>query len=395
MKYLILVLDRISDVPLAELEGKTPLETASHPSLDFLAQNGTAGTVRNIPFDFETDSDAAMLSVFGYDPAVYYSGSGPFEAVSLEIPFDKESDVVYRCDFVTVKNKIMEDCCAGNIPTDESRILIKMLDTKLGSDKIKFLPGKDYRNIFLSRRTLFEINGISPCEIIGKDINDYLPAGKGKKTVSQILSDANLLLEGHEVNRNRRLEGKKTANTIWIYSGGVLPRLPALKEKFQLDGSLISSDDFVKGIGICMGLEIVKIPLAEDLSANYKKIVEHAAKVLKKKDFCAVHISDISSSLYNGDAQLKVKMIENIDREIIAPLLEAVKGMGEYKIMVATDYISDIKTKKTSKEAVPFVIYSPLLTPNGTACYTESQISKSPLQFSNGHELFSKFIARD
>ena len=106
MKYLILIGDGMADYPQKELGGKTPLEFAKTPNMDFIAGCGVLGTVRTIPEGFPPGSDVANLSLFGYDPKTCYSGRAPLEAASMGVHLYPE-DVAFRCNIVTLKGL----CC--------------------------------------------------------------------------------------------------------------------------------------------------------------------------------------------------------------------------------------------------------------------------------------------
>ena len=49
MKYLVVIGDGMADNPVEALGGKTPLEYADIPTIDFLAARGTVGSVVNCP----------------------------------------------------------------------------------------------------------------------------------------------------------------------------------------------------------------------------------------------------------------------------------------------------------------------------------------------------------
>ena len=107
-KAIVFLADGMADEPIAELGGRTPLEAAETPFMDSIAKNGASGTFLTLPEGFPTSSDAANMSVLGYDLASYYPGRGPIEATSQEISLGPD-DVAWRCNLVTVHNGILKD----------------------------------------------------------------------------------------------------------------------------------------------------------------------------------------------------------------------------------------------------------------------------------------------
>ena len=129
MKHVVFLGDGMADEPFAPLGGHTPLELARHPGMDFLASQGEFGLTRTVPPGMPAGSDTANLSVFGYDPKIYYSGRSPLEAASMGIPLAPE-DVTYRCNLVTlsdadnIENAVMIDYSADDISNEEAHELI-------------------------------------------------------------------------------------------------------------------------------------------------------------------------------------------------------------------------------------------------------------------------------
>ena len=60
----------MSDEPLEELGGKTPLFTAKTSHTDTLARVSELGIVHTIPKGMDAESDVAILSVLGYNPSL-------------------------------------------------------------------------------------------------------------------------------------------------------------------------------------------------------------------------------------------------------------------------------------------------------------------------------------
>ena len=106
-RYVFLVGDGMGDYPMPELGGKTPLEAAHTPNMDRIS-GCRIGRVRTIPQGMDPGSDVANLSLLGYDPTMYHSGRGPFEAASMGLKLAPE-DVAFRMNLVTLAVKSSKD----------------------------------------------------------------------------------------------------------------------------------------------------------------------------------------------------------------------------------------------------------------------------------------------
>jgi len=101
MKIITLLGDGMSDQPVAELGGKTPLQAAATPNMDKLARQGLTGLAHTVPDGLPPGSDVANLSVFGYDPRTCYTGRSPLEALSMGIELGPD-DIAFRMNMVTL-----------------------------------------------------------------------------------------------------------------------------------------------------------------------------------------------------------------------------------------------------------------------------------------------------
>ncbi|MEI7903829.1 MAG: cofactor-independent phosphoglycerate mutase [Candidatus Firestonebacteria bacterium] len=375
MKYLLIITDGLADRPVPELGGKTPLQCARIPNLKRLAKSGIVGTVKNVPQKFEPGSDVAILSVLGYNPVMYYNGRGPLEAASLGIPLG-EKETAFRCNLVTVKNRVMVDYSAGHITSAEAKALIKLVDEKLGGKDTKFHPGTGYRHLMISSKFSPEMKCTPPHDIIGKNIDEYLPKGKGEKVIRQLMEDSALMLEFHEVNRERRMSGKNPASMIWVWGAGKTMKLPKFSEKYNVKGGVISAVDLVKGIAVSAGLEVLEVPgITGYIDTNYANKADYALKFLKKNgnDFCMIHVEATDETGHNGDAPGKVKALEDIDSKIIGPLVSGMESAGEdYRMLVCSDHPTPLQVRTHTSDPVPWLIYSSAEKKENTVIFDEA-----------------------
>jgi len=388
MKYVILIGDGMSDRPLKALGGKTPLEVAKTPNLDYLARNGIAGTVRTVPKGMQPGSDVANLSLFGYDPRKYYSGRGPLEALNMGIKLSKD-DVVFRCNTVTVKKGKMADYSAGHIKTSDAKQLIKFLDKEIGGKRFKFYPGVSYRHLMVVKGIGDNVKCTPPHDISGRPIKGYLPKGPRSEIIKQLMFESKELLEDLKSNKTK-------CNMIWLWGQGRKPKVPSFKKKYRKTGSVISAVNLVNGIGIAIGLKPIKVPGATGyLDTNYIGKAKYALNSLRKKDFVFVHVEAPDEAGHEGNIKHKVKAIEDFDRYVVGTVLKGIRKFKDFKILVLPDHPTPISIMTHSAEPVPFAMYSSKKRVKGIKAYTERYASRSAIKFSSGPALIDFFFKKE
>lgn len=402
MKYIILIGDGMADRPLKELDGKTPLQVAFTPNIDRLAKQGILGSVRTIPAGFTPGSDVANLSILGYDPGQFYSGRAPLEAASMGIELE-ENDVAFRCNLVILKynrtkdRAIMEDYSAGHISTEEARQLIEAIDSELGNENIRFFPGISYRHLMIWRNGEVEIECVPPHDIIGKEITEYLPLGKGESIIRSLMESSVGILENHPVNKKRAAEGKKVANSIWLWGQGKKPKMPTFMEKYGLTGALISAVDLTKGIGVCAGFEILNVPgVTGYLDTNYTGKAEYALKAVTKYDVVYLHVEAPDEAGHEGNYSYKIKAIEDFDALVVGSIIRGAKEFDEYRILLLPDHPTPIEVRTHTDEPVPFVIFdSRHRQDNGDVRFDENILQRADiLRIEEGYKLMDFFLEK-
>jgi 2,3-bisphosphoglycerate-independent phosphoglycerate mutase len=406
MKYIILLGDGMADRPTSSLGGKTCLQAARTPNLDQLASLGQVGMVHTIPPGFPPGSDVANLTVMGYDPRKYYTGRSPLEAASIGVELEAD-DIAFRCNLVTLRitgrkaagaagrKAIMEDFSAGHISTQEARLLIEEIDSKLGSSRIRFYPGVSYRHLMVWKGGKDRIECTPPHDIQDKDIQDYLPRGEGDETINALMEESIDLLLGHPVNKNRQENGKRVANSIWLWGQGRRPKMPTFREKYGLEGAMISAVDLTKGIGIYAGFEVINVPGATGwIDTNYVGKAEHALWALRTKDIVYVHVEAPDEAGHTGDVKNKLKAIEDFDEFIVGNIMHGMKQFDEYRILVLPDHPTPLEIRTHSNEPVPFAIYDNRKERTGEPQTYDERIGerKDALIFKEGYKLMDYFL---
>jgi len=416
MKYVVLVGDGMADYPVEGLKGKTPLMVAKTPHMDWMARHGEVGLVRTIPDGFNPGSEIANLSIFGYDPVRYYTGRGPLEAASLGVKLEHD-DIAFRCNLVTLQAEgtkiIMEDFAAGHITDDEARKIIFDLNKEMGTDDIRFYPGVSYRHLMVLKNGAARFSNLEkleltpPHDILGKEILAFLPQIRGlseprnseRGGADEILSMTNesqRLLKNHPVNLDREARGLRPANSIWLWGQGRSPRMITLKERFGIEGYVISAVHLLKGIGILAGLEVLEVPGATGyFDTNYDGKAQYALRALKEKDFVYVHVEAPDEAGHMGDLRLKIETIEVFDEKIVGAILRGMEEFKSYKILVLPDHPTPLSIRTHAADPVPFVIYS---KENGAEyahgeAFDEVSAGKSGVRIDKGFELIERFLA--
>lgn len=400
MKYIVVLGDGMADRPLKGLGGKTPLQKARKPNMDKLAREGIVGMVRTIPKGFQPGSDIANLSILGYNPSKYYTGRAPLEAASIGIELKRE-DVAYRCNLVTLKfNKnstkaVMEDYSSEHITTEEARELVGEINKELGTEQIRFFPGKSYRHIMVWSGGALKNECIPPHDITGKDIIDYLPVGEGEDVLRRLMRSSTDILSNHPVNRQRVKKGKRPANSIWLWGQGKKVSLPAYNKKYSVQGALVSAVDLIKGIGISAGFKILEVPgVTGYLDTNYVGKAEAALKALKKNDFAFIHIEAPDEAGHSGSCKDKIKAIEDFDALVVGTVIRGMESFRDYRILLLPDHATPIEVRTHTDEPVPFVIYDNHEKHRNKDIRFDETISrkKNRLVFEKGYTLMDYFI---
>ncbi|MFO7832247.1 MAG: cofactor-independent phosphoglycerate mutase [Desulfuromonadaceae bacterium] len=370
MKYIVLLGDGMADEPMEELGGKTVLEYARTPHMDKLAACSEIGLTHTVPRGFHPGSDVANLSVFGYDPATCYSGRSPLEAASMGVDLGPD-DVAFRLNLVDIVHNYgklyMYEFTAGHIETDEARPLINALQDQLGGNGIEFYPGVSYRHLMVWRNGKHQMTCTPPHDIINQSIEDKMPRGDGADTLINLTNSAQMILKTHPVNEMRAREGKSVANSIWLWGQGKAPQMQTYKEKFGIDGSVVSAVDLIKGIGIYAGLNPIDVPGATGyVDTNYAGKVEAALQALQEKDFVYLHVEAPDEAGHSGDMAEKIQAIELFDEKIVGAMLEQISDLGPYRILLMPDHPTPLHLRTHSMDPVPYIMH------DSSGAYTNS-----------------------
>lgn len=401
MKYVIVIPDGCADEPQESLGGRTPLQAAERPNMNRIAQLGFVGRSNNVPATLTPASDVATLSLFGYDPLVVYTGRAPLETAAMGIPLGP-NDWAIRCNLVYVDEERMRDFTAGHITNDDGRALIETVQKSLGGPKgdavLEFHPGVSYRNILVYRGQgpapfASDTKTQPPHDIPDKPIAEHLPRGSGSELLRELMEKSRPLFADHSTNAARRQRGQKPATQIWLWGQGKAPALRHFKEVYGKKGAIISAVDLVRGVGILLGWTRIDVPGATGyLDTDYAAKGRAGVAALANHDLVCVHVEAPDEASHEGRADAKVKALEEIDRHVVGPLLEALPRYGDWRILVSPDHRTPLRTRAHAHGEVPFAMAGTGVAPRGQSSYDEVVAAASEVAFARGHELMKRFL---
>ena len=365
MKYAIVLYDGMADYPVDALGGKTPMEVADKPVFDSLAKRGEVGLVRTVAAGLKPGSDVANLSVLGYDPKDCYTGRSPLEAVSIGVEMS-ETDVALRCNVVTLSDeenyddKTMVDYSAGDISSEDAAEIIKTVQEHFGGGEFDFYPGVSYRHCLIHHGGTTELGNMTPPhDISGRVVGEYISTAPTAEKLTKLMRESYELLKDHPVNKRRIAEGKRPANSIWLWGEGRKPGLENFEKKFGMQGCIVSAVDLLKGIGICAGMQVPEVEGATGyIDTNFEGKTKAAIDAFENGcDFAYLHFEAPDECGHRNEPENKVRSIEIIDRRVLPALIEALEKYDDYKIMILPDHPTPIKTKTHASDPVPYMIY--------------------------------------
>lgn len=359
MKYIVLLGDGMSDRPLPDKGGRTPLQISRTPTMDRLAARGELGLVRTIPAGMEPGSDVANLSVMGYDPLRFYSGRAPIEAASIGVRLG-QGDVAFRCNLVTLGERDgkwwMDDYSAGHIATSDAALFIAALQQQINVPDIAFYPGVSYRHLMVWESGHAGMKTTPPHDISGRPIEEYLPQGEGAERLRDLMDKSRRIFASLEANRRRHCP----VSSIWLWGQGRPLKLPRFQDKYGLSGSVISAVDLVKGLGICAGLSVIQVPGATGwLDTNYEGKASAALDALAEGDFVYVHVEAPDEASHKGSFDEKVRAIEDFDSRIVGPVLAGLEErFSAFRLLILPDHPTPLSLKTHAADPVPFILYA-------------------------------------
>ena len=392
-KYVIIVPDGAADKPLSVFDGKTIFEAAQKPNIDSISMTGRQGLCRTVPPALQPGSDVAMMAVLGYDPVKYYTGRAPIEAFAQGIDVT-DDDWIFRCNLVTTVDGNMVDHSSGHISSEEGKKFIDELNKEFSSDRIRFYPGVGYRHLMIVNGYDFsDLQLQPPHDHIGKKIEDLLPRGKNSEVLVDLIKKSEKLFKDHKVNLTRRNLKKNEASSIWLWGHGKKARMEAFKNKYGLNGAAITAVDLVKGLAYLIGFDFIKVEGATGyFDTDYRAKGLAAIEAIKKYDIVLVHVEATDEAGHAGQAEVKKKALEEIDKHIVGPVMKELKKYNSWRVLVMPDHPTPVSTRGHTGEAVPFAMMGDGISSEAHLPLGEKNAAKTGIKINNGYELMESFL---
>lgn len=402
MKHIIILGDGMADWPCEELGGKTPLQYAKTPYMDLLARKGRTGTLKTVQDGFHPGSEVANSSILGYDQEKVYEGRGPLEAASIGVELN-DNDMAIRCNLICIEDGKIKNHSCGHLETEEADILIKFLQENLSKDpeicsqygkgRINFYTGIQYRHLLVIKGGNKHVACTPPHDVPGqpwypllvKVANDVDPNSdeteltpqQTANLINDLIIKSQKLLATHPLNIKRKERGQDEANSIWPWAGGYRPHMETLQAQYPQirKGAVITAVDLIRGIGRYAGLRCIDVEGATGLAdTNYEGKAKAAIESIKNgDDFVYLHVEASDEAGHDGNLELKIQTIENLDKRIIGPVYEALQNLDDpVAIAVLPDHPTPVHHRTHTNESVPFLIYAPGMEPDNVETYDEN-----------------------
>jgi 2,3-bisphosphoglycerate-independent phosphoglycerate mutase len=399
MKYVIIqgdgMGDRRGDAPGA----RTPLEAARTPHFDRVAGCGRFGLIHTIPQGYPPGSDVGNLSLFGYDPRLYYTGRSPLEAAAMGVKLGPQ-DVAFRMNLVTLSGSaaapVMADYSAGHIPSADAARIVSDLDARLADESFQFYPGVSYRHLLVWRKGCQTMHTTPPHDITDQPVQGHLPTGEGAEQLRRIMDASRELLTGHAVNRERRAAGQAPVSQVWLWGQGKAPSMPSFASLHGLRGACISAVDLVRGVAVYAGFDIIHVPGATGyIDTDYAAKGEYALKALADHDLIFIHIEAPDESGHMGSREEKIRAIESIDQLIVGPLLEKLPALGPFRLFITSDHATPVALRTHTPDPVPFAMMAgeQLAAAPRPVKYGEADAAASGVTIHDGHSAIERLLA--
>ena len=402
MKYIIILGDGMADEPIAELGGKTPLQAAYTPSMDWIARNGRCGQLKSVPDGYAPGSEVANLAILGYNLDAVFEGRGSLEAASMGVKIE-DNEVAMRCNLICVQDGKIKNHSAGHISNEEATELINYMQQELGGGDISLYPGISYRHLLKIKGGDKRIKCTPPHDVPGTPCAEVMlqaevsEADETARKINELIIKSQELLPLHPVNIKREAEGKDPANSLWPWSPGYRPAMQTFQQQYGIEsGAVISAVDLIKGIGVYAGLTPIEVEGATGLyNTNYEGKAEAAIEALKTNDFLFLHVEASDEAGHEGDWELKKRTIEYLDSRIIAPILEAMPTLGdELTIALLPDHPTPCRLRTHTRNAVPFAIYTPGVEPDDVTEYNEESVKQGSYATLRGEQFIKEIFKK-
>ena len=373
----------MGDLSIRELGNKTPLEAAITPNMDYLARNGQTGLMYSVGKGIAPESDAAVISLLGYNPFKYSTGRGVIEAVGAGIDV-RNGDLSLRCNFATLgKGKeIIDRRVARTLSTEEATELSRVANEEVVLEScpaaFEFKNTLGHRAVLVIRNKKCslssEITNSDPAYTIVdglgvatsdakmvlkecKPMDDTEAARISAIAVNEFIDKTHKLWDNHPINRKRAAEGKLKANVVLTRDASDrLPNFFNINERYGVKFAALADMHAENGIARLAGMHSSLLPsptgnLKNDCELRVKRLVE----LLPEYDCFYIHLKGPDEPGHDGNCHRKTNVISAIDKHFFGNLLKEII-LEECMICVTSDHATPCALKVHSDTPVALLV---------------------------------------
>ncbi len=410
-KRVIVIPDGFADDSIATLNGRTPMQAATTPTLESWAPRGVQGRSHNVPPQLSPGSDVATLALLGYDPLESYTGRAPLEAAAQGIELGP-NDWAWRCNLVYLENDVMKSFTAGHISSEDAAELLDDIQRDVApkweefasefGGTVEFKSGVSYRNLAIFRpdsdEKLLPFNRDTmttpPHDYSDRSVAKVYPQGPGGDAVCNLMKACADYLKTAKTNVRRVAEGKLPATDCWLWGQGKRPQITPFAQKFRWGkGAMITAVDLLRGIAANLGWDVLEVDGATGyVDTNFAGKGERAAKALDEYDIVVVHVEAPDESGHEGSVEKKIKSLEDIDQKTLPPILDKLQSFPEWRLLISPDHPTPVAIKTHSRGYVPWMIIGSDVTGDGFKTYDETTGAASSRFYPQGQNLMEFFL---
>lgn len=377
MKLIIVIPDGMCDIRYEELGGRSPAEAAETPGMDEMLMNGAVGLAKTMHDGLPLGSLVGIMGILGYYPPEYVPrGRSIFEAYTLGIQMEP-NDLITRCNIVRVNSKdILEDFTAGQINEADAAAYLQSVDIP---DPFDLQHDLSYRNVLIYRNcpldeSLLEL--YEPHENMGGSIHELMPKYQGS---------------AYQPFVEMILNSRKNDLMLWPWGAGRIRSFPPMKYR----SLTITALSFLYGMATLLGGKAV-IPKGATgyRGSNLRGKLDAALESLDHLDVCLIHCNAPDEEAHVHNVRGKVESIEQIDAQIISPLMKHLKTYDKpSRIVVLPDHYTVCASGKHLPDLVPYITYGSGIESNhGLVKYSEQEIVKLRPPILESHKLIETHL---
>lgn len=401
MKHIIILGDGMADWKVPSLGNKTLLQYAETPNMNRIARLGRSGLLCTVPEGFHPGSEVANSAILGYDQNKVYEGRGPLEAASIGVELN-DDDLAMRCNLICIEEGKIKNHSCGRLETEEADELIRFLQEQLGNEKVHFYTGVQYRHLLVIKGGNKHLRCTPPHDVPGTPYKECMikaqvdAAQETADLLNHLIEESQRLLSVHPLNLKRQSEGRDPANSIWPWGGGYRPAMTPLTVTYpqMKSGAVITAVDLIRGIGYYAGLRVVNVEGATGLyDTNFEGKAQAAIEALRTDDFVYLHVEASDEAGHDGDVQLKLRTIEDLDKRLIGPILNEIETWDQpVAVAVLPDHPTPCEYRTHTADAVPFAIYYPGIEPDSVQTFDEDAAKEGCYGILQGDEFIKEFM---